>query len=71
MRLDVEEIGDVYGEASEILQDNKGNKYTNIIRSQAFKDLGEVQSREREQQVQRSWGRNGLDMAEKQRGKCS
>lgn len=54
MRLDVEEIGDVYGEASEILQNNKGNKYTNIIRSQAFKDLGEVQSREREQQVHRS-----------------
>lgn len=40
MTLDLEEIGNLYGEASEDLWDNENNKYTNIIRSQAFKDLG-------------------------------
>ena len=53
MRLDQEEMCDLYGEASEGPQDNKDTKHATIIRSQAFKNLGEVQSRQREQQVQR------------------
>lgn len=62
MKLGQEETGDLYGEASEDPQDNKDNKYTTIMKSWAFKNLGELQSRQREPQVQRHYGRNELGM---------
>lgn len=62
MRLGQGETGDLCGEASEDPQDNKDNKYTTIINSLAFKNLGEVQSRQGEQPVPRPCGRNELGM---------